>query len=111
MLVSWRPVCSVALAGLMLACAPAVTAEDKADHKHAEPEACAKACAACTLECETCFLECAKLVAGGKKEQLSCMRMCKDCADVCSLTAKVVSRRGPTASVMADVCAKTCEAC
>ncbi|QHZ45965.1 four-helix bundle copper-binding protein [Bacillus sp. NSP9.1] len=46
--------------------------------------------------------------ANRRKEQL---RMLRDCADICTLTAKYMARHSRFAKSPASVCAKICEAC
>ncbi|MGO4886549.1 four-helix bundle copper-binding protein [Anaerobacillus sp. MEB173] len=46
--------------------------------------------------------------AGHRKEQL---RLLRDCADICTLTAKFVSRCSPFAKSLAALCGQICEIC
>src|SRR5687768_4665714 len=107
-----RPIRAALLA---LAIAAVVTGPEaqaqKPEAKATEQEACARACAACVLECEACYQHCVALVAGGERAHSATMRLCRDCSDICALTARIVARRGPTWQLMCDTCIKTCDAC
>jgi hypothetical protein len=100
---------SLAVGVLSLALLGTATAAD--EHKHADLQKCAQACADCMRECESCFAHCTHLVAQGEKKHAKTLRTCRDCADHCALAAKVVGRNGPTAVATCELCAKVCELC
>jgi hypothetical protein len=89
--------------------------EGQADHKsHMMAEhfdKCAKACTSCMRECESCFHHCAHLVADGRKEHLTTVQTCSDCAEFCAAAARIVARRGPMANTICESCAKACDVC
>jgi len=71
----------------------------------------AKAADDCARACDTCAAHCAKLLAEGKKEHLDMLRMCLDCADICSTAGRVIAKDGPLSSVIAASCAEACKRC
>jgi hypothetical protein len=82
------------------------------EHPHSEHMMkCARACADCQLECDSCFAHCRALLGEGKKEHAKTAQTCSDCADVCSLAAKLSARGSPYAGSICDACAKTCDDC
>ena len=52
-----------------------------------------------------------ELVADGKKEHLLTMRTCQDCADLCSVTARLLARQGPLSDTSVLACAQACKRC
>ena len=77
----------------------------------AEQEDCVKTAASCALQCEICQRHCSNLLAAGETKHANTMRLCQDCAEFCSLSARLVARRGPTWQLSIDTCAKICDAC
>src|SRR5437868_6235684 len=88
------------LSGLALAALPgiALAQEDRTtagvEHHETMP-ACADACSACQRECDTCTTHCAQLLVEGKKEHLTTLMSCRDCATICAAAARVVAGHGP----------------
>jgi hypothetical protein len=88
-----------------------------ADHVHAhdglsaEMLACAAACSDCARECEGCSTHCAKHVAEGHAKHLETLMTCRDCAELCSATARIVARGGPFAEIACKGCAEACKTC
>jgi hypothetical protein len=74
-------------------------------------QACAKACSDCQRACDTCTTYCAHLMAEGKKEYLTTLMSCQDCAAVCAAAAQIVSRGGPHSVLICECCAKACDQC
>ena len=107
---------ALVLALTVLATLPPSTGSAQ-DPKHvhykltAEQEDCLKTAASCALQCEICQRHCGNLVAAGETKHANSMRLCQDCAEFCSLTARLVARRGPTWQLTTDTCAKVCDAC
>ncbi len=85
--------------------------DKKADMHAAHFDTCAKACADCMRECESCAHHCAHLLADGKKEHMTTLGTCTDCAEFCAAAAKITSRHGPMATNICDSCAKACDTC
>jgi Domain of Unknown Function (DUF326) len=85
---------------------------EQGSHNHSgSTEACAKACADCLLACESCSDHCARLVASGKKDHLTTLQTCADCAELCGAAAKIVSRNGPLMMTVCEACARACDIC
>jgi len=72
---------------------------------------CEKACLACAKACAACHKHCLAMVKSGDKGHAVSAALSADCLDVCTLTAKVISRKGPLTSVVCDACMKACDAC
>ena len=101
----------VSVAGFTALAAPGFGRE-QGEHNHSGPlEECAKVCADCLRECESCSDHCARLLASGKKEHLTTLQTCADCAEVCGAAAKIASRHGPLAVAICEACAKACDIC
>jgi hypothetical protein len=82
------------------------------DHKYVEHFAkCARMIAACQLECDACFNHCAQRVADGATEHARSMRLCLDCAELCSMAARLTVRHSPLSAVACEACAKGCDLC
>src|SRR5688572_25393156 len=60
---------------------------------HAHHDATTKALAHCLTECSLCMGHCAKLVEEGKKDHLTTMKPCDECAAVCFVTLKMTGTR------------------
>lgn len=90
-----------------------VTAADPpAAHKHDDHfMQCAKACDDCARECDACSTHCAKMVADGKKEHLTTLHTCQDCATFCRAASGIAARKGPFAGLMCTACADACKRC
>ena len=87
-------------------------ADDKpaaAHEKHFDE--CAKVCADCQVACEKCFHACTKMVEGGKKEHVKLMHLSVDCAEFCTLSAKLTARRSELAVTACEASAKASDAC
>ena len=87
---------------------------DAAVH-HAEHDemlqACAKACSDCQRQCDTCASHCAHMLAEGKKEHLTTLMTCRDCATICAAAAQIVAGGGPFSSIICESCATACSEC
>jgi hypothetical protein len=80
-----------------------------AEHKHGD--VCADVCSKCANTCSSCVEHCLAQLAAGKKEHATTLRLCNDCGDLCSLAARMESRRGPLRLLACDACAKACDQC
>jgi hypothetical protein len=74
---------------------------------------CLQACHDCAQSCTTCADACL-----GEKEVQTltrCIRLNLDCADICAVTARLISRHtdsyGPLQRQQLQVCQEACEAC
>lgn len=90
-------------------------AKPEAVGHHAEHDemlqACAKACSDCQRACDTCATHCAHLMAEGKKEHLTSLMTCRDCATICAAAAQIVAGGGPFSAIICDSCAAACVDC
>lgn len=76
---------------------------------HVEHQTCIKACEECAEACEHCATAC--LGEGDVKMMAECIRLDRDCAAICWLTAGFMSRGSKFATALCRVCADICEAC
>ena len=72
---------------------------------------CAKACSDCQRECDSCATHCAHQLHAGKKEHMTTLGTCQDCADFCAAASQIVARGGPFAALICDPCAEACARC
>ena len=87
-------------------------ADDKKPADHAKHfEECAKVCADCQVACEKNFHHCFKQVEGGKKEHARAMHLSVDCAEFCTISAKLTARKSELAAPACEACAKACDVC
>jgi hypothetical protein len=87
-------------------------ADDKPAGDHAKHfDECAKVCADCQVACEKNFHHCFTLVEGGKKEHARAMHLSVDCAEFCTISAKLTARHSELAVTSCEACAKACDAC
>lgn len=108
-----------AVAGLSAVTLAALEASSRAQEKksgdahqgHAMLRECAKACSDCQRECESCAAHCAHQVADGKKDHLTTLQTCHDCAIICGAAAAIVAAGGPFRNIICQSCAKACEEC
>ncbi|MBS7528960.1 four-helix bundle copper-binding protein [Hazenella sp. IB182353] len=63
----------------------------------------------CVQACNHCYDAC--LQEDDVKMMRQCIRLDRECADICALLAQALSRGTPFAGELASVCAKICEAC
>lgn len=63
----------------------------------------------CMVECNHCYNVCLK--EEDIKMMAVCIRLDRECADVCNYLEQAISRGTPFISELASVCAKICEAC
>jgi hypothetical protein len=67
---------------------------------------CIDAYLACMIECEKCAISCLNMA--GHQE---CVKLCRDCADICDLCAKLFARGSQFTDVLCAICVQCCEAC
>jgi len=58
-----------------------------------------------------CLAHCVKMLADGKKEHLSTLHSCQDCATICSAAANIVARKGPFSEIICMSCVDACKQC
>lgn len=70
---------------------------------------CIEACLDCIKACNHCFAAC--LAENDPGMMAGCIRLDRECADICSFAIQAMTRSSPfTADIMA-LCASVCEAC
>lgn len=71
--------------------------------------ACIEACIECWVACEVCSDAC--LGESGVADMVRCIRLDRDCAEMCRTAAAVMMRDGEHAADVCRACAELCEAC
>ena len=51
------------------------------------------------------------MVAEGKKDHLTTLKTCQDCATHCAAAASIMSRKGPFSDLICKACAEACARC
>lgn len=72
-------------------------------------EECIQACIDCMEACNRCYDACLK--EENVKMMVDCIRMDRECADICALAIKSMQSNSPFASLICKLCAEICEAC
>jgi hypothetical protein len=70
---------------------------------------CIEACNECAALCEHCATEC--LSSGHAIERSACIRLARDCADICRLAAAWMERGSSFARQVWEFCSAVCQAC
>ena len=70
---------------------------------------CIEACVACLVACEMCSDAC--LTESDNAMLVACIRLDRDCAEVCSAAVRMMARGGPLTAIMCGACADACDAC
>lgn len=68
-----------------------------------------KALSQCVAACEFCATSC--LDEPSVKDLTKCIRLDRDCADICSLAIKFLSRNSERATSIVELCVVLCAAC
>lgn len=76
---------------------------------HLEHESCIEACIRCAQECEHCADAC--LSEREVAKMADCIRLDKDCAEICWSAAAYMSRGSQFSQGICRICADICEAC
>lgn len=74
-------------------------------NKMRDSKNCIDACLACVITCENCITDCIK---DGNQ---ACILLCRDCADICALCARLEARGSQYAKDLCALCVKVCAAC
>ncbi|MGG6447421.1 four-helix bundle copper-binding protein, partial [Pseudobacillus badius] len=72
-------------------------------------EECVKACLECMETCNVCYDACLK--EEDVKMMADCIRLDRECADICAFAAKSMQTNSPFAKQICQLCADICEAC
>lgn len=76
---------------------------------HQEHQVCIEACVRCAEECDHCADAC--LSESDVASMAECIRLDRDCAEVCWLAAAYMSRGSQFANSLCLLCAEICEIC
>lgn len=68
-----------------------------------------KALLECLQECNHCFDAC--LNEDDVKMMADCIRLDRECADICAFTAQALMRNSPVSDELLKACAAICERC
>lgn len=79
------------------------------DQSHMSHHGVLQAIQNCEAVCE--FTEYSILQMGGASHRIEQLRLLRDCADICTLTAKYIARCSIFAKNIALLCAQICEVC
>lgn len=71
-------------------------------------QSCIDQCFSCAQVCESCHSACLEENDG---DLLRCIRLDRECAEICMFTAQWLMREAEFAPVLMGVCAEVCEAC
>nr|WP_285853319.1 four-helix bundle copper-binding protein [Sporosarcina luteola] len=63
----------------------------------------------CLEECNTCFDACLK--EEDVKMMADCIRLDRECADVCAFAAQAITRNSPFTNQILELCADVCDRC
>jgi hypothetical protein len=74
-------------------------------------KACATACSEAQAACEICYLNCLERVTHGHREDLMCIHLTMDCAELCDVAGKLASRNSPFAEEACKAAARASERC
>ena len=66
---------------------------------------CVDACMACLIACENCINDCIN------NNNKFCIILCRDCADICALCARLEMRHSVVRHTVLALCAKICNDC
>ena len=72
-------------------------------------QSCIDACVRCAEACEHCATAC--LGEADVKMMAGCIRLDRDCADICWLAAGWMSRGSTFSAALCRLCAEVCDAC
>jgi hypothetical protein len=76
---------------------------------HHEHESCIDACTQCATACNHCFDACLK--EPDVAEMADCIRLDRDCAQMCLIAVAFMGRGSPFVSQICQSCADICDAC
>ena len=91
--------------------------DHKADHRNPghRYQECIDACLSCAEICHACSDDMIGMEFHGKADiqmlMTRCIRLCRDCADICLLSGALMSRNSPFAEQICRQCAEVCDAC
>lgn len=75
----------------------------------AQYQSCINECNRCMQVCEECLQSCLK--EEDVKARAHCIALLQDCADICALSSRYMSRGSMYAKQLCGICAAICDAC
>lgn len=63
-------------------------------------------CGDCRTACLRCVISCLE-----ESDREECIRLCLDCADICTACDAIAARKGPMMAALMKVCAEACDQC
>lgn len=76
---------------------------------HEKYQECIQECLHCMQICNHCYDACLK--EENVKMMADCIRLDRECADICGFAAKAMASNSPFAPEICQLCASICEAC
>jgi hypothetical protein len=77
-----------------------------------QQQTCLDSCFSCAQICETCADDMIGMEHHDHNDLMTrCIRLCLDCADICLLTAKWISRNSQRSESLCRFCAEICDQC
>jgi uncharacterized protein DUF326 len=76
-----------------------------------EMKECMAACFSCSHICNRCGDDMIGMEGGDHRLMSRCIRLCRDCADVCVLAAQWLGRMSLMSASICRLCAEVCEMC
>lgn len=70
---------------------------------------CIVSCLSCFQACEECIIACYQ--EPDMNARIKCVTILRDCADMCVLAAKLMSRNSPHSKQICTICADMCKMC
>src|SRR5271157_1621685 len=77
--------------------------------KQEKYQTCIDTCMNCAETCEACATDCTK--DSNIKMLAKCLFVLRDCADICTMSSRFMSRTSMYSKNMCRVCADICDAC
>src|SRR5688572_9453961 len=78
----------------------------------AQYKAAISACQSCAIICSACSNNMIGMESHDNAELMArCIRLCRDCADICSLSASWMSRASLLSNYICHLCVEVCNAC
>lgn len=78
-------------------------------HQSTQYQSVIEALNACAAACDHCFDAC--LQEEDIKMMVRCIRLDRDCAEICKLTASALARNAEAARILLQACADICQEC
>ena len=77
----------------------------------AESLKCSEACSTCARSCNSCVTHCISEVKSGNANHAESLKVCQDCATICSAASEIMARGGPLSDAICKACIASCDEC